>query len=290
MLRDRRYMRGGDEEERAHSGLKCLFALILLNVLAVLLVPFGSMLQWQLSISGEGIREGMLWQPLSALFMHGGWMHLIFNMFGLYVFGTLLAPLLGASRFLSLYLFAGLFGNLTHLILYWNQPVVALGASGALMGVVIASAMAFPDREFMLIIPPVPMKLKTMAVVFIAIDILCELTQPASRGSVAYVVHIGGFVGGYLYMRVFLSKFVEWEPLGFLTGRSSKAFARGPSAPPRGWSIVTPPPPPGSDPSGRVTQKELDRILDKISATGINSLSEEELETLRRAREQMKGQ
>ncbi len=172
MLRDRRYMRNDDEEHKAQTGLKCVFALILLNILAVFVVPFGSELQMRLAISGIGMREGMIWEPLTALFMHGGWMHLIFNMVGLYVFGTLIAPALGAVRFLSLYFFSGLIGNLVHLFFYWNVPTVALGASGAVMGIAIATAMLYPEREFMLLLPPIPLTLKSLVVDFIVIDIL----------------------------------------------------------------------------------------------------------------------
>ncbi len=280
MLYDRRYMnRGGEASSDPGSGLKCLFAIIMANIVMFLVAGPGSPLQESLALfSGSALKEGMLWQPLTALFLHGSFSHVFFNMFGLYIFGSLVAPVLGSWRFLALYLFAGLAGNGLWLLFNLDSNAALLGASGAVMGVTIAAAMLAPDEQMLLLFFPFPIKLKTLAVVFVLIDVFFEILSPLLPSSVAYLAHVGGFLGGYLYMRVMQPQLVQWDLFAAILGKRR----------PGGWRIVTPPPP-KSEPSGRVTQAELDRILDKLSATGINSLSEEEMETLRKAREQMKG-
>lgn len=280
MLYDRRYMRrGGSASSDPGSGLKCLFLLIMANVVMLLIAGPGSPLQELLALNADAfLKGGMLWQPFTAIFLHGGFSHLFFNMLGLYIFGSLVAPVLGAWRFFALFAFAGVFGNLVWLLFNLDGGALLLGASGAVMGVTIAAAMLAPEQEMLLLFVPFPVKLKVLALVFILLDVLSELFSPLLASSVAYLAHIGGFLGGYLYMRVMQPQLVQWDFLAFLSGRRKSA----------GWRVVAPPPP-KSDPSGRVAQAELDRILDKISASGVNSLSEEEMETLRKAREQMKG-
>ena len=238
-----------------------------------------------------GVRHGEIYQIFTAMFMHADFWHLFFNMFSLYVFGSLIAPVLGANRFLILYVASGIAGNLAWLASSWNYNHALVGASGAVMGVIIASAMMAPDVRMFLLFIPFPLKLKTMAVIFIGLQLFNQLTVGLS-GGIAYVTHLGGFAGGYLIMRFFYRRFVQWDPLAFLSngGNRSSASYRSRREPPAGWSVrdegYAPPPPP---PSGPVSQKELDALLDKISAGGINSLTEAELQRLRQAREQMRG-
>lgn len=281
MLHDRGYMgRGGGPASDPHSGMRCLFGLVIANVVMFLLAGDDSPLRDLLELSPSlCVSDYMLWQPLTALFLHGDFFHIFFNMFGLYIFGSLAAPILGGRRFLTLFLVAGLCGNTAWLLSNLGGIHPLIGASGAVMGVTMAAAMVAPDVEMMLLFAPFPIKLKTLAVVFVLIDLVSEMLSPMLMTHIAYVAHIGGFFGGYLYMRLMQPQLVEWDFLRSIFGRGR----------PAGWRIVTPPPPPENDSSGRVTQAELDRILDKISSTGINSLSEVEMETLRRAREQMKG-
>lgn len=278
MLYDRRYMRGrGDEQEQ--SGLKCLFALIVLNIAAFVVVAPSLPLKIEFCLSPWAMRDLKLWQPLTAIFMHGGWLHLLMNMFGLFMFGTIAAPRMGAGKFLSLFLFSGVAGNLVWLAVNWNSPAYLLGASGAMMGVIMASAMLSPNQEVYFIFAPFPVKLKTMAIVFVLIDLFSEFTNPPVGGSVAYLAHIGGFLGGGLFMKLSMPRQVEWDLLSSVFGAFRKK-------PPKGWTVQSYE---SYASSSQMPQRELDRILDKISAKGVNSLTEEELEALRQARERMKG-
>ena len=284
MIQDRPYMNnrgGGRPANNIISGMKCLYALICVNVIFFLLLDQAETPFYQLlALSSDCFDHSRYWQPLTAIFLHADFFHIFFNMFGLYMFGTLVAPALGGWRFLSIFLFSGVVGNLLWLSFNLEGFAYIVGASGSVMGVIMASAMIAPNQEVYLLFAPFPLKLKTMAIVFILLDVFCEFITPPARGSIAYLAHIGGFFSGYLYMRIWASSLVEWDFLSSILG--------APKA--KGWRIVTPPQASPLDSAGRVTQVELDRILDKISASGINSLSNDEMETLRKAREQMKGQ
>ena len=303
MLDDRDYMRRRPEPENTvRTGLKCVYALIAINVMAYIFTlgqqQFAVDVLW---LSADHFMGGMFWQPLTAMFMHAGLSHIIFNMWGLYIFGGIVAPRLGGKAFLALYLATGLLGNLVWLAAAWNSPAVLCGASGAVMAVTAAAAVMAPETPMLLLFIPFPIKLRTMAIVFFALEIVLEIT--GRQPGVANLVHIAGFVGGYLFIKFFFRREMLWDPLSSLGGR------RGYRPPPNrnsdagnasGWTYNRRPdrePDYGPNFSSgsnfgfngtRVSQRELDYLLDKISRTGINSLTEQELQRLRQAREQMR--
>ncbi len=303
MLDDRDYMRRRPEPENTvRTGLKCVYALIAINVAVYIFTiaqqQFAVNVLW---LNADHFRDGMFWQPLTAMFMHGGLSHIIFNMWGLYIFGGIVAPRLGGRAFLALYLSTGLLGNVAWLAAAWNSPSVLCGASGAVMAVTAAAAVMAPETPMLIFFIPFPIKLKTMAIVFFALEIVLEIT--GGQPGVANLVHIVGFVGGYLFIKFFFRREILWDPLASLGGR------RGYRPPPNrnsgaddasGWTYRRRPdrePDYGPNFSTgsnfgfngtRVSQRELDYLLDKISRTGINSLTEQELQRLRQAREEMR--
>lgn len=300
MLDDRDYMRRKPEpENRIQTGRTCVLALIAINV--VMFILTGSPRSEQLlMLSVDGIRNGMFWQPLTAMFMHDGFSHIFFNMWGLYIFGGIVAPRLGGRAFLALYLASGLAGNVLEIASLWNTPYVPLcGASGAVMGVTAAAAVMAPETPMLLLFIPFPIKLRTMAVVFFALEIVLQVTGGQSH--VAHLAHLGGLVAGYLFVRMFFRREILWDPLEAVFGR------RG-YRPPKdsgktsdsGWTYRRSPDrgdgygPNFSTDSDygfngtRVSQRELDYLLDKISRTGINSLTPQELQRLKQAREEMR--
>ena len=304
MLDDRDYMRRRPEpENKVNTGRNCVFALIAINV--VMFILTGSpRTEEMLMLSVDGIRSGMFWQPLTAMFMHGGFSHILFNMWGLYIFGGIVAPRLGGRAFLALYLSTGLLGNILWLASAWGSgiPAILCGASGAVMGVTAAAAVMAPETPMLLLFIPFPIKLRTMAVVFLALEIVMEVT--GAQPGIANLVHIGGFISGYLFLKFFFPREILWDPLTAIgPGR------RGYRPPPgnnagnddgAGWTYRRRPErendlgPNFSSGSNfgfngtRVSQRELDYLLDKISRTGINSLTEQELQRLRQAREEMR--
>lgn len=175
-------------------------------------------------------------------------------------------------------------------------PVGVVGASGALFGVLIATAMLEPDREFIMLLFPIPIKAKTLVAIYAIIETLLSFD---TSGNVAHLAHVGGLLGGYLYIRIFCRHLIRWEPLSFLYSKRPASGPRPTSS--KGWTVHSSPLKFTSattfnfgrhvkDPDLQVTQKELDYLLDKVSKDGINSLDDAEMITLRKAREQMRNQ
>ena len=282
----RNYMMYSNGGGKYSSGIKCVFVLILINVLVFIILPGSPMYREILdagALSTYGIRQLELWQFFTYMFFHGGFAHLLLNMWGLYLFGTIIAPDLGAMRFLNLYFISGITGALFWLIFNWGHPASIIGASGALFGVMMATAMLHPDREFILLLFPVPLKTRTLVVVYAVIEIFSELSV---SDNIAHLAHLGGFIGAYFYVRHVYKGNIPWDIL-------SGFFKKGTVKKNKGWTVNT------YDPfeyhrdtpqdEQHITQEELDRILDKISEHGINSLTDEETAALKKAREQMKS-
>lgn len=301
MLDDRDYMRRRPEpEDKIRTGRSCVFALIAVNVALYLF----SIAQQRFAIdvlwlNPDHFRGGMFWQPLTAMFMHGGLSHILFNMWGLYIFGGIVAPRLGGRAFFGLYMVAGLLGNIVWLAASWTSPAVLCGASGAVMAVTAAAAVMAPETPMLLLFIPFPIKLKTLAIVFFALEVVMEFA--GGQPGVANLVHIVGFIGGYLFIKLFFRREMLWDPLNALAGRRGYRPPRNDNGgDASGWTYRRSPErgddygPNFSTGSNfgfngtRVSQRELDYLLDKISRTGINSLTEQELQRLKQAREEMR--
>lgn len=269
MLGDRGYMNRA--AETPESGRRMLMILIGINVAAFLLVQ-SPQLKAVLALSVPGLQRGYYFELVTAMFMHGGFGHIFFNMWALYVFGSIVAPILGKTRFLILYFISGIVGNLLWLAANWGSPALLVGASGAIFGVMLAVAMLTPNVRFMLLFFPVPIKASTLVIVFAVIEIVSELQ---AGGNIAHLAHLGGFLGAYVYLKIIFGNRLPWDVFGFLRHKSRP----GEDEPgPQVWRT-------GNTP---VSQRELDMLLDKISRQGINSLTPQEMDRLRKAREEMR--
>jgi membrane associated rhomboid family serine protease len=233
-----------------------------------------------LALVSTDVQNGQIYRLFTYMFVHGGFAHIFFNMWGLYIFGSLLEARIGAARFFNLYVISGLCGAGLWMLSNWDSSIPCIGASGAVFGITIATAMFFPDMKIMLLLPPIPMKLKTFAIVFGILEVFFELT--GTQRGVAHLAHLGGFLGGYLYIRM-LYKNEVWDIFSFFKSKKSQQSQGlySMNNPPPGWNVTN---------TDKVSQAELDRILDKMSLGGINSLTETEMETLRKAREQMRAE
>jgi membrane associated rhomboid family serine protease len=139
------------------------------------------------------------WQVASYAFLHGSFIHLLFNMLGLWMFGSELERIWGAKRFIQFYAASVLAAAVTQMIVTAvAQPFPTVGASGGLFGLLLAFAMMFPNRIIMLIIPPIPMKAKYFVAIYGAITLFMGF-QPGS--GVAHFAHLGGMLGGFLMIR-----------------------------------------------------------------------------------------
>lgn len=176
-------------------------ALIIANVLIFFLGPsLGNALIAYFALWPIGPRF-MPWQILTYAFLHVGVLHLAFNMFAIYMFGTDLERVWGGRRYLIYYLICAVSAALMQLIVTGASAAFypTLGASGAVFGLLLGFARYFPDRKLMLLIPPIPMRAKTFVILYGVIELVFGVT--GTQAGVAHFAHLGGLVGGFLVLR-----------------------------------------------------------------------------------------
>jgi membrane associated rhomboid family serine protease len=153
---------------------------------------------------------GLAWETLlTSMFMHGGWLHLIGNMWFLWLFGNNVEDSMGHVRFLVFYLLTGLAGGATHIFTAQNSSIPTVGASGAISGVMGAYLVLYPrikiETLFVLFIfiriIPVPAWL--ILGYWIAVQFLSGAVDPQIGGGVAFWAHVGGFVAGVVLVKLF---------------------------------------------------------------------------------------
>jgi membrane associated rhomboid family serine protease len=143
----------------------------------------------------------------TMMFLHGGWLHLILNMWTLWLFGPAIEDRLGHGRYLVFYLVCGLAASVAHVMFNPTSIVPALGASGAIAGILGCYMRLFPLARVVVVVPIlfIPLFFEVYAYVFIGLWFLlqllgsmAELLQPSSSGGVAWWAHVGGFVAGLI--------------------------------------------------------------------------------------------
>lgn len=146
---------------------------------------------------------------LSSMFLHGGFLHILMNMWFLYIFGDNIEDRLGHIRYLVFYLFCGVAAGLIHLFTNWNSNIPTIGASGAISGVMGAYLLLYPRSKILTLIPiffffqfvEIP------AFIFLGFWLLMQLFSagltPRNVGGVAFWAHIGGFVAGLAFIKIF---------------------------------------------------------------------------------------
>jgi len=226
------------------------------------------------------------WTIITYAFNHAGIFHIFWNMIGLYWFGRLFNEYLGSQRLINLYVIGAIFGGLIYIIVF-NATGLApnsamVGASGAIYAVVIATAVYLPNHRFNLLLIG-PVKIMYIALFFILISLL-DIERGHNIGG--NLAHLGGALIGYIYSRQlksgheiggfvftvmeFFKSFFVKKPKIKVTHRKAKATAKTSSGK-KGAK-------PGS--AGKVSQDEIDAILDKISERGYESLTKDEKEKL----------
>ena len=143
-----------------------------------------------------------LWQLLTYAFLHGSLGHLFFNMLALYMFGREIERLFGPRYYLRYYLACVLSAAACHLLVTaWigGPPVPTVGASGGIFGLLLAYGLYFPDRRVMLLFPPIPMRARTLVIVFAVAELVFGVTQTAA--GVAHFAHLGGMLGGWMMLQ-----------------------------------------------------------------------------------------
>lgn len=137
------------------------------------------------------------YQLVSSMFAHATFFHILFNMYALWLFGSVLERQWGPVKFLIFYLVCGLAAGLAHLLLV--PTGAALGASGAVMGLLAAFAFTYPNVQFFIIPIPFPIKAKWLAIGYAAIDLFGGIS---GGGGIAHFAHLGGMVMGVILMLI----------------------------------------------------------------------------------------
>jgi membrane associated rhomboid family serine protease len=295
MLEDRDYMRQPAFRE-PHISFTILLLIVNTIIFLIQLAAEHSLRGPEIegtyfALSLDGLRHGYAWQLLTFQFMHASWLHLIFNSIAIFFFGRPVEMVLGRGRFLALYLSSGIIGGVLQMLFALLMPeyfdVSVVGASAGGYGLVAAFAvMNWTEQFTLLLFYLIPLKIrgKTLLWGIIALALIGILTP---KSGIANAAHLGGILTGFFYVRQIFQgrwRWLQWkfpsrrrEPREFVAaGKDGKNFWR---------STVR-----DADedlPAAEFWKNEVDPILDKISAHGIQSLTKRERDILEKARTKM---
>jgi len=272
------------ESSRGPSAVYWLIGLcVAVYFVQATLVGDANMANWLGYASGD-LQSRSLWTLVTYMFVHGGLVHLLLNMWTLWLFGPRVERAWGASTFTWYYLWCGLGGWAFHYMFQPNGGIL-VGASAAILGVAVAYASRWPDDE-VLFFGVVPMKVKWLVVFMALINITMTVLDGGAGGGTAYAAHFGGMLAGWIYLRApnvgsldrLRSRMVQAPDYGReretddIVAQSKAAMARVRPAPkpqPKPQQAPAPAPVP-------MASTALDAVLDKIAATGIDSLTQAE--------------
>ncbi|MGC8653065.1 MAG: rhomboid family intramembrane serine protease [Candidatus Kryptoniota bacterium] len=234
-----------------------------------------------------------IWQLVTYMFLHGGFFHILFNMLALWFFGVELESVWGTRRFVTYYFLCGIGGGLTNLFVtpLFTTPGPTIGASGAIYGVLLAFGMLFPDAPVFLYFL-FPIKAKYFVAIFIAIELFYGVT--GTESGVAHFAHLGGAFVGLIYLLYSRRSVRIIERSGDLisnfVSRVKNVFSYRKTYTDR--TVITDAKYEDISDKNRNRasldlQERIDKILDKISASGYDSLTDEEKEILFKASKKM---
>lgn len=170
------------------------------------------------SLPGFPAGQAGLFLPLvTAMFLHGGWLHVLSNMLFLWVFGDNVEDRLGHMRYLLFYLGVGIIGSISHVLANPTSEVPIIGASGAIAGILGAYIVTFPKARVLALVPIIFFftLVEIPAVIFLALWFVLQIFNgTASLGGaanpVAWWAHIGGFVAGAILIKIVAPKKISW--------------------------------------------------------------------------------
>jgi membrane associated rhomboid family serine protease len=232
------------------------------------------------------------WTLLTYAFTHENPFHILFNLLNLYWFGQLIREYIGDRRLLSLYILGALAGASLFLLSFNTLPVFAssvgmpmLGASGAVVAIIVAAATLLPDYTFMMFLIGA-VKIKWIAVVVVLVLSVANIYQGNPGGGLA---HLGGALLGFVFIRQLKAGRDMGAPVTAVGNWFGRLFSQGPSMRvTHRQPVATGARSASAKGSGPATagQDEIDLILDKISHSGYESLSKDEKQKLFRASQQ----
>jgi membrane associated rhomboid family serine protease len=235
--------------------VKYLLAANVVLFLAMLHRPLGLSLVDALALTPTMIVDaGRVWQLFTYMFLHGGLLHLLFNMFILWMFGSELERYFGSREFFKYYCVTGVGAGILTWLTSFNSPVPVVGASGAIYGLLLAYGLHFPNRLVYLWFF-VPIKAKHLVIFLAVFEFVAGLSSTSS--GIAHFAHLGGMLVGFFYLKS--QEGYSWQRLGSKWTRWWRT---------RGETRTVD------------LEDEVDRILEKISQEGMESLSDREKKIL----------
>jgi membrane associated rhomboid family serine protease len=294
MLEDRDYMRQSDYRPR----ISFTVAILVVNAIVFIVqciahspaaIDFSAK---YFMLSLPGLKSGYVWQLLTFQLMHMNWMHLLLNSLCIYFFGRSVETALGGAKFLTLYFTSGIIGGLVQMLfaLATSDDGVVVGASAGGAGLIGAFAILAWDEQFTAILYFVPVTMRGRTLLWLSLAIfMIELMMPnaGSTVKVASAAHLGGLATGVLFVLLFIQgrwHFPQWRLSSHRT--APRELAAKSASKKSLWHSAKIPP--AEDLSAdEYLQKEVDPILDKISARGIQSLTQRERDILEKARSKM---
>lgn len=242
------------------------------------------MLRWHVmedlfALSASQLRRGFFWQPVTYMFLHADFWHILFNLLFLWFFGREVEYFIGPKYFTRLYFFGGLAGAALWLAFNWSGAGTVIGASAAVLACVIAFATLFPDREVTLLLfffIPVRLKAKYLALIAVAVDLIPILTHADSP--IAHSAHLGGAALGYVYIK---SLGYGVAPRWLLWWQDFRNLFKRRPRPTRARRRAS---------REEFIREQIDPILEKISREGMQSLTREERKILESAKDLMQKQ
>lgn len=207
-------------------------------------------------------QDGMVWQPITYMFLHGGFWHVAINMFVLWMFGTEIEYRWGRSDFLKYYFITGVGSGIVTMVFSLNSTVPVVGASGAIYGILLAYGLMFPER-YVYIYFLFPIKVKYFVAIIGGIAFFSSLGTGGSN--ISHMTHLSGMIIGWLYIKQ------DWR-LDFLKDRFRKDQRK------KTLEKIE-----KAEKEIKDFRAEIDRILDKINKVGYDNLTEDEKELLYQA-------
>jgi len=204
----------------------------------------------------------MIWQPLTYMFMHGGFWHVAINMFVLWMFGSELELTWGRKNFLQYYFITGMGSGLIWLMLNIGNPQsVLIGASGAIYGILMAYGLMFPNRTVYLYFL-FPIKVKWFVIFIGAVAFFSSMNDASN---ISHITHLSGMIIGYLY----LNTNRNWKKLRFNFRKRIVEFKTEQKV--------------KVHDKKQGVEREINRILEKINQVGFDNLTDIEKDTLERS-------
>ena len=260
----------------------------------------------------QGDLTHSVWTVVTYAFVHLGFWHIAFNMYNLWMFGPRVEHMWSPGRFVAFYLWCALGGVLGHLM--FGSGGVLMGASAAVLGVMLAYAMHWPDEE-LLLFGVVPMKVKWLVTILAVMDLVQGVfsygLSGASGSSVAYMAHIGGLAFAWFYLRTPSAQSLDRlrqriSPVADIPDETPRAIPRSTPRPrertnergsasdeavakSKAVGVKRPAPPALPRASADPRAEALNLVLDKISAKGLGSLTPDERKLLDEMSRRLRG-